>query len=24
MNMDATGKWMGADCGDVKPRGAAK
>ena len=20
MNMDATGKWLGADCGDVKPR----
>jgi hypothetical protein len=20
MNMDASGKWMGADCGDVKPR----
>jgi hypothetical protein len=19
MNMDATGKWLGADCGEVKP-----
>jgi hypothetical protein len=24
MNMDATGKWMGADCGDVKPRALPK
>jgi len=24
MNMDATGKWLGADCGDVKPRGVPK
>ncbi|MGZ5195823.1 MAG: DUF3617 domain-containing protein [Ramlibacter sp.] len=24
MNMDATGKWLGADCGDVKPRGLPK
>jgi hypothetical protein len=24
MNMDATGKWLGADCGDVKPRAMPK
>jgi hypothetical protein len=24
MNMDASGKWLGADCGDVKPRGVPK
>jgi hypothetical protein len=24
MNMDANGKWLGADCGDVKPRAMPK
>ena len=24
MNMDATGKWLGTDCGDVKPRAMPK
>jgi hypothetical protein len=24
MNMDAAGKWLGADCGDVKPRAMPK
>ena len=24
MDMDTTGRWLGADCGDVKPRNAGK